>query len=306
VFHLLFVSQFFFYLGYIIFAGAAADWYFTPANEKGRKQRGGEEGQLSYYPVVSSTGRVCCNHLGTVSWAALLVAIVKWIRVVVHYLERQTQGKPPNPLQRALFCLIGCLLKWLECCLDKINKYALSWTAIYGDGFCIAVCSSFALVWRNLFRVAAVNAVSGIIFWMGKMAVGLCTAALVALYLNNVEPYASNVTSPLAPCMLVFFIGYILSQLFFVVFAATIDTLFLCFLIDLEVNKDGQMMAPKALQKLVGKYEKRSTKEAVELKETRSTRQLHVPSESKDNLEFKNFDPKNYAKPEEEEDLVDG
>lgn len=80
-------------------------------------------------------------------------------RMVVRYLERQTVGKPPNPVQKALFCVIKCFLRCLECCLDKINKYSLSWTAVYGDGFCISVCSSFALVWRNLFRVAAVNTV---------------------------------------------------------------------------------------------------------------------------------------------------
>jgi len=217
-------------------------------------------------------------------------------------LERQTQGKPPNPLQKALFCLLKCFLRCLECCLDKINKNALSWTAVYGDGFCIAACSAFALVWRNLFRVAALNAVSSIIFWMGKMAVGLCTAALVGAYLMFVEPYASNVTSPLAPCMLVFFIGYILSQLFFVVFAATVDTLFICFLIDSEVNKAGEMMAPVALQKLVGKYEKRSTKEAVEIKEMRSVRQIELPPEEKTDLAFKNFDEKSYVKPTEDHD----
>jgi len=175
---------------------------------------------------------------------------------------------------------------------------------VYGDGFCISVCSSFALVWRNLFRVAAVNTVSSVIFGMGKLAVALCTAALVAWYLRTIEPFASNVTSPLAPAMLVFFIGYILSGLFFVVFSATIDTLFICFLIDAEVNKEGEMMATKALQKLVGKYEKRSKKDAVELKETRSTRQLDVPPDEKENLDFKGFDTKSYVK--EDDHDIDG
>lgn len=86
-------------------------------------------------------------------------AIFLQLRMAIRYLERQTIGKPPNPLQKALFCMIKCFLRCLECCLDKINKYSLSWTAVYGDGFCISVCSSFALVWRNLFRVAAVNTV---------------------------------------------------------------------------------------------------------------------------------------------------
>jgi len=43
---------------------------------------------------------------------------------------------------------------------------------------------------------------------MGKLAVGLVTAALVAWYLRTIEPFASDVTSPLAPAMLCFFIGF--------------------------------------------------------------------------------------------------
>jgi len=305
LFHLLWTSQFFFYLGYLIFAGAAADWYFTKVDENGRKIRGNEEGELSSWPVLSSCWRAVRYHMGTIAVCAFIIAVVKFMRMAIRYLEKQTVGKPPNPLQKALFCLIKCFLKCLECCLDKINKYSLSWTAVYGDGFCISVCSSFALVWRNLFRVAAVNTVSSIIFGMGKLAVALCTAALVAWYLRTIEPFASNVTSPLAPAMLCFFVGYILSGLFFVVFSSTIDTLFICFLIDSEVNKSGEMMAPKALQKLVGKYEKRSKKEAVEVREMRTVRQTVESPEEQENLDFKGFDAKSYsANPDE--DLVDG
>lgn len=302
VFHLLWTSQFFFYLGYLIFAGAAADWYFSKMDEKGKKIRGSGEGELVRWPVLSSTWRTVRYHLGTVAVCAFIIAVVKFIRMAVRYLERQTVGRPPNPVQKALFCLIKCFLRCLECCLDKINKYSLSWTAVYGDGFCIAVCSSFALVWRNLFRVAAVNTVSSIIFGMGKLAVGLATAALVAIYLRTVEPFATEVTSPLAPAMLCFFIGYILSGLFFVVFSSTIDTLFICFLIDSEVNKAGEMMATKALQKLVNKYEKKSKKEAVELQHTRDARQIDVAPEQKEDLAFKGFDTKSYV----DEDDVDG
>lgn len=303
LFHLLWTSQFFFYLGYLIFAGAAADWYFSKTDEHGRKLRGSEEGELSRWPVLASTWRAIRYHMGTVAVCAFIIAVVKFIRMAIRYLERQTQGKPPNPVQKALFCLIQCFLRCLECCLDKINKYSLSWTAVYGDGFCIAVCSSFALVWRNLFRVAAVNTVSSIIFGMGKLAVALVTAALVAYYLRHVEPFASNVTSPLAPAMLCFFIGYILSGLFFVVFSSTIDTLFICFLIDSEVNKEGEMMAPKALQKLVGKYEKRSKNIAVQDLQTRSTRKLALPPEEQKDLEFKGFDSKSHV---QNEDDIDG
>lgn len=38
----------------------------------------------------------------------------------------------------------------------------------------MAACSSFSLVWRNISRVGAINAVSGALLFMGE----LCTAVL--------------------------------------------------------------------------------------------------------------------------------
>lgn len=146
--------------------------------------------------------------------------------------------------------------------MDKINKYALVWTAVYGDNFCVAACSSFSLVWKNLFRVAALNTVSTVIFTMGKIKVGLMTGGFICLILIYVEPYKSALSSPLAPSLLSGGIAYIVAGLFYVVLHSIIDTIFLCFLIDAEVNGKGEMMASPALQKLVGKYAKQSKKMA--------------------------------------------
>jgi len=100
---------------------------------------------------------------------------------------------------------------------------------------------------------------------MGKISVALGSASVVCLFIQNAEPYKSNVTSPLVPSFLVLFVAYFVAACFFVMFSCTIDTLFLCFLVDSEVNQAGSMMAPPALQKLVGKYEK-SSKNRAQLK----------------------------------------
>ena len=56
-----------------------------------------------------------------------------------------------------------------------------------------------------------------------------------------------------------FLLSYMVASLFMVVYDTTIDTVFLCFLVDEEVNAvDGQMLASKGLLKVIGKYEKES------------------------------------------------
>lgn len=290
VFHMLWVLQFLFYLGYMVFAGAMCDWYFTEVDDKGNKKRGdGDDLKLGRRPVVSSCFRSCKHHTGTVAVCAFIIAVVKFLRLVITYIEQKTKGNPPNGLQKAVFCAIKCYLKCLECCLDKINKYALVWTSIYGNGFCVSVCQSFALVWRNLHRVAAVNVVSHIVFFMGKVSVGLMSGAAVCLFLDIM--YSSQVSSPLAPSMLVAVVGYHVAAIFFVMFSCTIDTLFLCFLVDCEASP-GNMLAPKELQKLVGKYEKKSKRVAAQKHEDRLRRHNRSElSEAKERIGLHNEGP---------------
>lgn len=264
LFHLLWTVQFLIYFGYLVFAGATADWYFSK-HENGKKVRGNEEGALTNWPLCAAFKRTICWHLGTIALCSLIIAIVQMMRVIAKYVEKQTQGNPPNKLQKALFAAIQCCLGLLECCLDKLNRNALIWTAIWGDGFCTAACSAFALLWRNLHRVAAINVVSTILLNISKFAICLINAGLlwgIILY----STLKDEVSSPAGPCTVVFVISWLIASCFMNVFAAIIDAIFLCFLVDLETNKHGEMMGSKTLQELVGKYagesEKKAKKEA--------------------------------------------
>lgn len=272
LFHLLWMIQFFFYFSYLVFAGATADWYFTNRDAKGNKQRGTGPGQLSKWPIVQAFCRTLRYHLGTVAVTSLIIAIIQLIRIIVHYLEKKTRGHPPNKVQKALFCMLKCCLRCLECCMDKINKNALIWCAIYGDNFCTSACSSFALVWRNLARVAALHVVSNIILLIAKICIALLTAGICGALMIYVSYWSDVITSPIAPSIIIFILAFAVATLFMSVFHAVIDSIFLCFLVDSEANDGGEMKASRSLQKLVGKYEKQSKKIAEKENEMRSNR----------------------------------
>jgi choline transporter-like protein 2/4/5 len=271
-FHLLWVIQFFFYFGYLVFAGATADWYFTPRDASGNKKRGEGEGELTRFPILSAVKRTFIYHLGTVCVCALIIAIVQFIRYTIMYLERQTKGDPPNKLQKILFGILKCYLRCLECCLDKLNKNALIWTAIWGDGFFTAACAAFMLIWRNLARVAAINVVSGILLQISKLAVAALNTTLFAIIIVYYEPIASKLSSPVGPVFIIFVVSWGVATVFMSVFHSIIDTVFLCFLVDAETNPAGQMLASVSLQKLVGKFQKESEKHAEDLKAHRLNR----------------------------------
>lgn len=113
LFHMFWSVQFLVYFGYFVIAGAVCGWYFTLSDANGNKIIGGEHGG-SRAPIFASFYRAIRYHLGTIAFAALIIAIVQMIRVTVKYIEVKTRSNPPNYLQRVIFCLIHCCLKCIE------------------------------------------------------------------------------------------------------------------------------------------------------------------------------------------------
>lgn len=275
-FHLLWSLDFLVYWAYLVIAGAVADWYFTPFDRNGQKPRGSKEGQLTSTPVLASIWR-SLKHVGTVSVAALIVAIIQFIRAVVSYMQAKAANmNEKNPVTRfirsCVFCLIQCCLKCLECCLDKINKNGLIMTAITGENFCFATCSAFRLVWSNLARVAAISVVGSVLVSIGQFMTAIFSSAACAAILLYFSPYKESVSSITLPCALVFIIAYCIGSVFLCIFDAAIDTIFMCFLLDEEKNMEGgRMLASKELQDIINAH-------AAESKEIAEKRKSTTPS----------------------------
>jgi len=247
--------QFLIYFGYLTIAMAVAQWYFTP--QARRKSLDS--------PILSA---VCCAlrfHVGTVAFGALVIALVRSVRAVLTYVGKKASSQNPNALQKCVFCCIQCCLKCLECCLDKVSKNAFIWTAIWGGSFCPSACAAFALLWRNLSRVAAVNVVGAYLIGLGKLTVALVNCGAFVLVFINVDKYRHSLSSPVVPCICIFVLSYFITSLFMVIFETVVDTTFLCFLVDCEHNTGGLMMASPSLQKLVDKHADRSRVKAQEM-----------------------------------------
>jgi len=265
LFNYFWVIEFIHYCSFSTFAGATASWYFADRVPKtGRKKRGSKVGELSKWPLLAASWRVFRYHMGTIAVTALIIALIKIIRVIVLYIESQCTNKE-NKLQKIVFCMIHCFLKCLQCCCDKINKNALIWTAVHGSNFCVSACSSFHLIFNNMIRTAALHGVTKIIYLMGEVSVALTCAAVTILYLGSMTPYTEIVSSPILPGLSAFIIGGIIAKAFFGIFDSLIDTIFLCFLMDEKMNKDsgGKMHASRGLLNLINHKEHKKNSEAM-------------------------------------------
>ena len=259
------------YAAYCIISGVIADWYFTPRHYKnGRKLRCNKRSaayddtvHLSTTPIRDAVCRTLRFHVGTIAFASLVIAIVRFIRWIVWKLINLLDGGlQPNKVQIMCRGLVSCLLKLLDCILDKVNKNALIFNAIYGDAFCPSISGSFKLVWSNLVRAAFLAMMTRIVTTLGKVMIVLVTVSICALILFR-EPYHSELSSPILPLVAIGIVSLIITKLFLAVYDTAIDTVFMCFLVDEKCNRyGGSMLADPGLKDVISQNEE-AAKEAV-------------------------------------------
>ena len=115
-----------------------------------------------------------------------------------------------------------------------INKNAYIQCAIFGTPFCQSGRKAFFLILRNAFRIAAVSYVSAAVLAIGKLFISSVTT--VAAYFVMMEQMEDDRLNHVAgPLVLVFFISYVLADMFMDVFEVGIATILHCFVADEEM-----------------------------------------------------------------------
>lgn len=249
----------------MVIAGTIADWYFTVRGSDGEKIRGDEINNLSKNPLWSSMKRTTANHLGSIFYAAFIIAIIQLLRAVITYLQEATD-KAENPITKCIFRCIKCALWCLECCCRWIGKGGLVWISIFGDCFCESSYAAFSLKWRNLARVAMMSVVSRIVISVGQYAIFAIPTGIAALILLSMEPYSTDMSSITLPFLVVCVLNYFVGWVFMEVYETAVDTVFLCFLVDEENNTKTGLLADEGLREIIEKHKDESERIAVKMK----------------------------------------
>jgi len=252
IFMFLWVLNFITYHSYMVICGIFAEWYFADwaDADENLKKRGDGEGEMSLDPLRSSAMRTNKFHLGTVSYAALLVAIVQWCDLMLTYFEKKLVGEDPTLAQKVILAVIHCLLKCLACLIDRINEHGIIITAIYGWPLCAASTKGLALVFQNVVRAAALDMVSGYLTKIGQFTIIAFNCGITVMVCHLI--YGNRVSSLLVILLVVALMTWAISWQFLLIFDTGINTMFICFLIDEENNKGGHMRASHRLQEIIG------------------------------------------------------
>jgi len=230
--------------GDIILAGAVSAWYWTF-----------NKAELPSNMLGSSVKRTFRYHLGTVAFGSLLLALVQLLRVVVEYLnDRINNLQAQNRILRSIvWFLRGCFF-FLEKLIRYLNRNAYIMTGMVGSSFCQASQDAFTLITSNILRGFFVNQVADFVILLGKIFVVGVTTLFFSMSVSGQE---EELHFSFIPILLVMVGSYIVASSCLAVYSVAVDTLFLCFLKDVQIN-DGGWRKPyymsKNLMKIM-KYE---------------------------------------------------
>uniref|UniRef100_A0A8D2KV47 Choline transporter-like protein n=1 Tax=Varanus komodoensis TaxID=61221 RepID=A0A8D2KV47_VARKO len=242
-------------LGQCVLAGAFASYYW--AFNKPR--------DIPACAVISAFLRTLRYHIGSLAFGALILTIVQVIRIILEYLDHKLKDAH-NPAARCILCCLKCCFWCLEKFIKFLNRNAYIMIAIYGKNFCVSAKNAFKLLMRNIARVVVLDKVTDLLLLFGKLlVVGGVGVLAFFFFTDRIHISNSQFRSPVLnyywlPILTVVVGAYFIAQGFFSVYNMCVDTLFLCFLEDLERN-DGSQEKPyymsKSLMKILNKKNKK-------------------------------------------------
>ncbi|XP_078075153.1 choline transporter-like protein 5 isoform X3 [Mustelus asterias] len=232
-------------LGQCTLAGAFASYYWAfrkPAD-------------IPNFPLLAAFGRSLRYHTGSLAFGSLILAIIQLIRIILEYLDNKLKGAQ-NKFAKFLFCCLKCCFWCLEKFIKFLNRNAYIMIAIYGKNFCTSAKDAFFLLMRNVVRVAVLDKVTDFLLLLGKLlivgGVGVLAFFFFTHRISIIAGEAPSLNYYWVPLVTVIFGSYLIAHGFFSVYAMCVDTLFLCFLEDLERN-DGSADRPYFMSKTLMK-----------------------------------------------------
>jgi hypothetical protein len=248
------VSVFISDLGEMALAGVFASWYF---NKEPRRENMGSS------PVLRSFVRSIKYHSGSLAFGSLIITIIKIIRLIIEYIREKTKDTDNDAIKCLLKCA-ACICWCFEKFFKYINRNAYILIAIHGYNFFSACKRSFGLLLRNCINVATINWVGDFTLFLGRVFVtGIVTAVSCFIFAQM-----DDVTFYIVPGFIVALMAFFASDAFTELFEMGIDSMFLCYMEDIERN-DGsaghELHGPLELVGHISSSERESVEAAEQL-----------------------------------------
>jgi hypothetical protein len=217
-------------VGQISSAHSVLVWYFAE-----RRQAVGS------CQVLRSLSLVLSRHSGTAAAGALLIAVLRLLRMSLEYAKRKLSVSSNRCTSRLVGCVCGCLsclMLVFERFLKFVNKHAYIQCALHGGGFLTSSIRAYSVLFVHLGRVAAVSVVGDFVVLIGKLSVTLCAAGIAFLYFSRFR--SNELNGFVLPTMLVAVLSFATATMFLGTLSAASDALLQGVLADEQRDKQRQ------------------------------------------------------------------
>merc|ERR1719473_1289068 len=110
-------------------------------------------------------------HMGSVAFAAFIIAIFDFIRAVIMIIERgMTEEMKQNCLLRVVFAVTMCCISCIKKTVEIISYYGLVFVAVNGNSFCGGCAKTFGFFSSNAHQ-CSINAL--VVFLIRIIAYGV-------------------------------------------------------------------------------------------------------------------------------------
>lgn len=216
-----------------VVAGSVAGWYFSRDVMSTRPR---ENAFSSLFHAVTTSS-------GSLAFGSLVLAFVQFLNFLLELTKRS------NTKNRFLVCLISalqCLLGCIQGIVQYINKFAYIHIAMHGYSFCTAARGCFDLISRNFFSAVIMDTIAGFVLFVGKALFTALSAIITIAILDASHRHVSYVTLGIT-VVLSFAVLHVISH----VIGVSVDTVFVCYLEDLEMNKGENLYISPDLHSLL-------------------------------------------------------
>eukprot|EP00026_Physarum_polycephalum_P007167 Phypoly_transcript_07223.p1 GENE.Phypoly_transcript_07223~~Phypoly_transcript_07223.p1 ORF type:complete len:491 (+),score=45.98 Phypoly_transcript_07223:65-1537(+) len=231
-----------------VVAGSVAGWYFSRDVMSNRPR---ENALSSLFHAVTTSS-------GSLAFGSLVLAFVQFLNFLLELTKKS------NTTNRFLVCLISmiqCLLGCIQGIVQYINKFAYIHIAMHGYSFCKAARECFELISRNFFSAVIMDTITGFVLFVGKALFTAVSSIITIAILDATHRNVSYVTLGLT-ATLSFAVLHIISH----VIGVSVNTVFVCYLEDLELNKGENLYISPDLHSLLQEASsKHKDKQAVQV-----------------------------------------
>jgi solute carrier family 44 protein 1 (choline transporter-like protein) len=229
---LIWCSEFILSCQQMVIASAVSSWYFSRDRTKLK------------WVITRSVRRLVKYHLGSMALGSLVITVVKVPRLIFSFLQRVLRKWEDRTcikwVSKGCTLCLSCFESWLK----YVHHNAYTVIAIQCINFCPAGRLAFSALLGNALQISVVNSIGDFVLFLAKCSTAALTGVIAIIVFRNHE----NVYFYAIPVILTVLFAYFVAHSVISVFEMAVDTLFLCFCEDHNMNAETQnFYAPSSL-----------------------------------------------------------